>query len=618
MTKRIILLALLIGLFVLASCNLETPNPDAYAWCYLYDFTSDDYGFSFVYGSYVEGVGFVADNQYRLVGGLINDFDVYPVTVSVTIERLLSDPPPDPVPTLNIQGVADIFGLSIDAAAGGTLPLGIDTLTLTQDHQYASDHGSIINATIQGSAPYAVTQIWVGGQGFSPFDVNPCSAQTQTPTHTPFIATDAPTSTLAPTYTPSPTSTPTPTPTGAAGYCYLYEDFDSQHISGTSITSAPPGPLTVAGETGDGRQTNGAYDNGFNADETRILLTVPLSPTWTLRTISVRFKPVWAQFHNANRGETSYRANGSGSFSVDGFNSITWNAGNVPSSGSWHTFNVTTNQANLDAARIEFKFLDNLGGAVPSITIDNIIVGYQDPAQYCSNLTPTPTPSHSPTPSSTYTGTPTITNTPINVTAIASGTPTQTRTTTPTRIPVGIYTLPPLGTLPPPLTPWATGTVNYEQTLTAIAGGTGTPQATGTYIYIPWDDSSDGDSTGEVGDLGDGIREMGRAVLGFGQNAMNQAFGYARTLGNTVSSVVTVWSNAQPTPIEGLPNCNGSARLQSELCAIYYILTYTLFSGTLGQLLIPIATIIVGMVLIFTVIKRVRATAARISEVTKT
>lgn len=624
MTQRInrsILAALLIGFFVLAGCNLETPDPDGFAWCYSYDLTADDYGFSFIYGSYVEGVGFVADDQYRLVGGLVEDFSVYPVTVSATLVRLLPEPPPDPIPTLNIQGVAQIFGLEIDAAAGGTLPEGIDTITLSQSRQYASDHGEIINATIQGSAPYALTEIWIGGEGPSPYDVNPCDVSTSTPTLTPFLATDAPTSTIAPTYTPSPTPTwsPSPTPTAttaptcptdwtpvAGGRYQTYAFFDGCEPLVTEVSLYTGGGNTTINSSDSNTSPNSLLGN-LNGSQGSIGVRFEIPVGWQVYGVGVYAKRIGGttsalQVQYANSAGTVINNNTISTgiaTSWTGYSSFPFGG---PGNNTIRYIHVTA-QVN--------------GSGMPRLdTITITLAAY--PSGF-ETWTPTPSSTNTPTPTTTAT-IPTGTSTPPAVTAIASGTPSATATASATRFPIGVYTAPPLGTFPPPVTPWATGTVNFQQTMTAMFGGTGTPQATGTYVVIPWDPEIP-EGLGEGGGLdgvGEGIAEMGRGILSFGYNAMNTALGFGTTLGNTVGGVITAWKDAQPQPIEGLPNCTGAARLQSELCAIYYILTYTIFAGTLGSILIPVATIVIGMVIIFVVIKRIRAIAARIGEINKT
>ena len=252
-------------------------------------------------------------------------------------------------------------------------------------------------------------------------------------------------------------------------------------------------------------------------------------------------------------------------------------------------------------------------------------------------ITPTPTASDTPGPTNTVTpyGTQIGTQAPTSTPGTPAGgtpTPNLTATTTGTRLPVGVFTLPPPATLPPPLTPNATGTAIYGGTATAgyygtetaaaIGTGTaiydgtgtpvtGTPTVTTTIAYVPWGDGGAGDGNGISGK----IALLASGVFNFGQNIANQAFGYVRTIETQLTAVLTAWNSAPPTAIPGLPNCVGDLRLASEVCAVYYIITYTILSGTLGALIIPLATAVIVLVTILVFIKRARAIAARIGAI---
>jgi hypothetical protein len=461
---------------------------------------------------------------------------------------------------------------------------------------------------MQGSAAYAVEEIYISGSGISPFPDNPCSTEI-TSTPTPFIATDAPTNTVAPTYTASNTPTISPTPTATpvcpipdyvGGFLDFYQNFDGVCPTGFD-TLIPSGTVTSAASEGGGyglRSVTFAPGEQF----ARADIIYPAG----IHQYLVSF---WVRDTGASSVQVVYQSGSPGAYTTfytDNFGDVSGTFTNklsFPFGGAGTT----------SARRIVVQCITS-GGA--TCDIDTITYRTYDVDGWTPTIYPTSTLTPSNTTTATATFTSTNTTTPLpSVTAIATGSPAPTTTGTRTRVPIGIFTAPPLGTLPPPLTAWATSTMNL--TTTAEWLGTVTPGADGTLVYVPWD-STGGDGGGGPGDTATNLGEIGRAVLGFGSNAMNQAFGFATSLGSQVSGVVTAWNTAQPVAIQGLPNCIGSARLESELCAIYYILTYTIFSGTIGSILIPLATVIVGLVLIMIVIKRARATVARIGEINKT
>jgi hypothetical protein len=81
----------------------------------------------------------------------------------------------------------------------------------------------------------------------------------------------------------------------------------------------------------------------------------------------------------------------------------------------------------------------------------------------------------------------------------------------------------------------------------------------------------------------------------------------AAWLGLVITRLAAIFNgiiNAQPVPIPGLPLCE-TAPLQSDLCAIYYILDWTLFApATPGESIITVAIGLTVLSIIFFVIYR--------------
>lgn len=610
MSRRTLFLVFALGLLALAACNLGVPDSELFGWCYTYDFTANSYGFSFVYGSWQEGVGLVPDATYRLSGGLIHDQEVYPSNIAFTLDRILGDPPPDPIPTLNLTGTAEIFGITTGVQSG-TLPEGIDTISVNADRQFADQHSNTINATIQGSANYAIREVKVFGSGESPFPLNLCEdAPTETPT--PFIATDAPTGQLTPSETPTGTPTPThtPTPTPDFGWCYTFDFRTTRNgwnhwanynfgVPISSIWSAGLG-FNQWSYYGTYRASAGTYGFGYYMPATTRVTRVNIF----YNSAAVRSTSFTDVIFGSDGDSDPLPApaeavtyNGpyiTGGFVV--FYDLTW--------GIWGGYDYTVGiSADLNSGTTNTTTriyrVDLCGdGADPGLT--------PDPT---STPTNTPTPSHTPTPTATG---PTPTYTPWTVTPIATPTGTPSRTPSVTPYPIYQFTLPPLATLPPPITPGNTSTPDLTLTAQFYETGTAAPGPGPTAEFIIEGEGGPGEEGG-IGDVG----EIGRAVFGFGFNAMNRAAEWIGQIRNVVGIAVTAWNVAAPKPIPYLPNCIGDARLLSELCAIYYILTYTVFSEPIGNLLIPIGEIIFGLVILWVTIYRARAIAQRIGEIRK-
>lgn len=95
---------------------------------------------------------------------------------------------------------------------------------------------------------------------------------------------------------------------------------------------------------------------------------------------------------------------------------------------------------------------------------------------------------------------------------------------------------------------------------------------------------------------------------------MNRAIEYARLGFETVQRTQEDWEESVPTSIPNLPNCK-TDRLASELCAIYYIITYTILAGPIGSLIMPAAQIAVDLFIIFEFVRGVMAIIKRLDDI---
>src|SRR5690606_16795086 len=213
--------------------------------------------------------------------------------------------------------------------------------------------------------------------------------------------------------------------------------------------------------------------------------------------------------------------------------------------------------------------------------------------------TPTPWPECSPTP----TNTPVTPTTPGPTPTPYTLTPTPSPWPTPTPFPVVI---PP--TAYPTYTPYPT----IDPTrMTPPLGPTPLPSATAGVPTLV------GPGTGGSG-LGPadftGITGLGEGIMNFVTNLWTRGTILAAQVGSQATRVLSGWGNATPTAPPSMPQCRSNP-LANELCAIWYILQYTVLSGPVGSLIIPVATIVVDLFALFLFIRLGRAVVARLGEV---
>ena len=121
---------------------------------------------------------------------------------------------------------------------------------------------------------------------------------------------------------------------------------------------------------------------------------------------------------------------------------------------------------------------------------------------------------------------------------------------------------------------------------------------------------------GGTGGLFDQLAQLIGAIIGLIINAVQLALKFIESIIPLFNNIVTQWNNATITPIPGtsLPHC-ATDPLANQVCAIYWLLTYTLFSGQIGVLLIPAGQAAVWLVTIFTIIKQARNILDKLKEI---
>lgn len=105
-------------------------------------------------------------------------------------------------------------------------------------------------------------------------------------------------------------------------------------------------------------------------------------------------------------------------------------------------------------------------------------------------------------------------------------------------------------------------------------------------------------------------------MIGVVTNFFQSATIWMTSAGDLVNTTITSWYTTPAIAPPGVPQCRSNP-MSSELCAIYYILRYSLLSGTVGSLIVPVAVVDVALFALLTFIRLVRAILARLAEVVK-
>lgn len=581
-------------LLFIAGCGTQPVIPDTHDWCYRFDFALSN-SFNVAVGEWQEGLGYVTDDTFRLSLNYGQALSVTPLVVNVGAARIDSG-------DLNVAANGIIFGIAGNVQ--GILPAALEQVNLAFEPATAGENGSTANVSVQSSGAVAVTYLEIYGALANPFGVSNCGGFEPTPTPED-TATDAPTNTAIPataTNTPTPTGTPqptttatnTPSPTPSCGLDFVLSfrinDYDGVVVSGSNY---PTG--TWANATG----WQSTFTTVFDPDGYYWYYEFDLREAFggLIRVDSIGYEVqssgytgYYARFYREILGTWSTQqligaasgyfnypstSNVEADYPIFGVSKVRLNMQSEFAVGTWHTFRIRG------------------------------CIQYDNPPTNTPLPTNTFAPTNTPLPTATNTPNPTMTLFPNT----ATPNPTATRfpinpTTPPT------FTAPPLATLPPPQ---ATATADAAGTATANATASGTPNATetaetpGTPFGTPMGTPT---LTSDQEAVGEAVIGLGNSIGAAGGNLFNLLNGYLGQVGTAFTGTVDAWYAAPPKPIQGLPQCKTDP-YSSDWCAILYILQYTVFSGTLGSLIIPLGLIVMDLAIILQFIRLGRAILAR-------
>jgi hypothetical protein len=630
---KILLLSIVMSVIV-ASCGTAPITTN----CYVYDFYADFYGFNVTAGTWDFSTGLQTEN------GLLQfsyEYESFVSLLGVTFDVVKA--PESWGNDFDVTANGVVYGV----AAQFTAPFTEDIASIYIPNSNLGNAGKAINVTIDsGFDEIQLAAMTMHVASGDPFGRNDC-APPQDPT--PLPETPTPT----PTFTPTPyTETPTPPPTSTPSETSISYDARVELVPFSHACITPIHSFTRDGvELGDGVSywSNRQADHTYNA----------------------------AGYGNYSGGADINTLVSSLTLNIDGvidMNSLT--AGAFITSGSsgtnrfefdfWYNdtlvYDATENQfstgqrtetANynglVDKIRIKYVWRDTYEGLwINTFTINGDLYCGSPPATAVptstremlptvppnTTATRTPIPFESPTPNITYVA--------QTATVLAeTGTPEPTGTPTPR----------------PSLTPIATFTPSG-------AGGTATQiAAEGTPDYLQGGSAVDF----EILDSIDGQREWFGNVFGgifsvFGDlfsffedifgfiigaieaffnlilsiinfvielleiavliiqlilGLINLLLAYMRALIERLALLIATFFTVQPTPIEAMPLCVTDP-MSYDICAIYYIMDWTLFAPeTPGTFIVPLLLAVMNVIIIMRFAKYVLRIVRRGEDVTR-
>ncbi len=543
------------------------------------------------------------DDRWGIFASAVFNRTVSPIAVEFDFTRFISSSTYQGFDTLPVVGYLQAFGISSSITSRmilsyveprGTLPADrVATLRIAPSSAGVSGNNISLSLLFPYFTSGVLREIRVFGLGASPFPASdePCAPVDNTFYFAPYTAT--PVTQSAPTATPTSTAIPftnTPTPTATQGCTPVTETISFLSSNGGAASHA----FGTYWQSGAGWRYNGStLYQGTWRHRAAINLNYPI--TGILTEISVD----WVRLENGTRSE-----NGEASLQVFS------DAGTLLDTGQNNTSAFVRSSLSLtDPESFRFSvFLVNDGPTIRSITIT-----YNPPSCF---------PTATPTGTAPVTAIPSATLTPISPTATPSRIPPVTNTPLvgvtllPSSTPYIPATFPPLDyiesiTPPPPPPPTNTRLPiiippTYTPLVTATTGTpiVATPTITPTSEYY------------EPGDVETGIGAMFGAIISEITNILNQSRDYMDQMGGAASEIMSSWANTAPRALPGLPMCETNP-LDYEVCAIYYILRNTIFSGAIGSIILSFAQMIMYIWVTLAFISLARAIIARLANVTK-
>lgn len=602
MKTKLLLLIGSISLLLLASCaqNLPEIPPDYAGWCHVLNLADEAVALDFIAGMRT-GLGAQTDDDVLSVTythPTIIEPDMievyYVVDLGLSPEFIIDSS--HMVVDFNAFGIADSFQTTVDERNAGNGSYGGRV-------QVAGTGGTdaTINIVTDG-AKVTIKSLKVAGNttALNPFGSNNCTDEDDN-TPTPTLTTTPPEIEL-PTALPTSSPTPTPSDTPIPDTAYWSEWYECSYSGGIE---------------------NGYNSNDFNECEI---------PATGGEIIAVE----WQITGNKSGSATAGGGFGVVNFKINQREVYSDQQSLVSGSGCFDTLNDATNTdingsqcQSIGYPELAINWGINTVNPIPLkigvgahyYTINADVVGrirYVLNGEYPIPPSPTATPlgTETNTPSPTPTITPTWED-DFTPSPYPTQEPYPTQTAYPTYTPFPSSTIGPLPTY------------TYYPTYTALPGSTDAgPDSTGTAAAEGTQSSANatgtatgnnpGDGSGDGAGDGAGLGGRGGSGVGLGSgiNFIDGAMSWLMLGINLPKSFLTTWKTTTPQSPPGLPDCVDHP-IENEICAVYYILEYTLFAKT-GALIIPLITTAIDIAILAQVITYIRTIARWIREITIT
>lgn len=241
--------------------------------------------------------------------------------------------------------------------------------------------------------------------------------------------------------------------------------------------------------------------------------------------------------------------------------------------------------------------------------------------------TPTRTPSQTFTPRPTRTQIPVLATFPPTSTPIPTNTLLPTATRTPTRTPLPFPT--PIPTIDPTVVTPEEGEAIQTQILAGISNALQSLidwMVNSGQNFADWVDSLINYINGSLVNLGTELARLlepikslfdfAAAVAGqvgqlfqlvssIGTHLFETVWGFVGGFTEGAGNMITAFVGAEAQALPGVPKCQ-TRPMDSELCAVWYILQHTVFSGPFGSLLIPLLTILIDLTIFLIIVLQIR------------
>lgn len=646
---------LLIAASVLAGCAggtgaYPTLDPVLDDWCFTFDFHADAQGFAIDAGEQ-NILGLQTDPDGLLLVSYGYDRRILASTVIISVRR-----PEVSDGDITVRADGHIFNIKTQLW-DAVIPAAVEQLYVPygntdpiQEDALLEDPYKSINIHLESDKPLVIESIQLRGNGASPFPENECQAVTNTPTAdpgTPF-GSETPTPSGTPvtvTSTGTITATPTCEPTTSIEDGWVYADIVS-HSGDTWVVDATAFDLGYHIQWGatDGSagtvlwhsytENIGSVNSGSTMDASGSLVPLSSLPQ-TVQHISLYSPdPLTITFIFEEQGETC---------------GPTPTPGPTNTAGPTNTPGPTNTSSPLWSACLDFK-VDPFGfTAVGSDYVrgqgfvqdddewgfgrsglvngrkSKLRIRFKPGQTFTGNVRLSDGVNHTAwkavsgnfiTPD--FTGDTHIPNTTMYVEFDGNNLPLTAEMlcwvdpNPPTKTPMPFTGTPPSRTPYPFASPTLTATsyrtpiapfvvtstpgVFITRTMTGGGGGGGTPSAS----------STPGGGTGGTGGTSRGSGDAGDVLLAVwdvGTGLFEVAGAYMGQVGDAAGGLLSAVNNATPISISGLPQCMTNP-MAHDICAIYYILDFTLFSpNTPGALIIPLVMVLMNFVIVIRFIR---------------